>query len=185
MERLERAKKEIDEKMRLEDKATKEKEALKKIEEAQTSIPENTERKEASNDSKASASDFVDFTDSAQLSKYLTMQMSSVTSRTMDLMIMEMRKLDRDRDRVLPPDTVKTMLEKYHIPVASCLETLQDKFADKTVFEGTTNYEDMVRYLEERRIKSDDNKNKNKTDNFILYESEHSKANAKRNRYLK
>ena len=111
--------------------------------------------------------------------------MSSVTSRTMDLMIMEMRKLDRDRDRVLPPDTVKTVLEKYHIPVASCLETLQDKFADKTVFEGMTNYEDMVRYLEERRIKSDDNKNKNKTDNFILYESEHSKANAKRNRYLK
>ena len=119
-----------------------------------------TERKEDSKVSQASTS--VDFTDPTQLSNYISIRMSSVITRTMDLMIMEMRKLDRDRDRVLLPDTVKTVLEKYQIPVASCLETLQEMFADKTQFRGMTNYENMVKYLEERRIVNDEKNNNSK-----------------------
>ena len=35
-------------------------------------------------------------------------------------------------------------------------EHLQDKFADDTVFKGMTNYESLVRYLEEKRIANDE-----------------------------
>ena len=77
-----------------------------------------------------------DFTDPLQLSDYLTKNMPSVTSRTMDLMIMEMRKLDRDRDRVLVPETVQTVLQKYQIPVSPRLDALLDKFADDKDFVG-------------------------------------------------
>ena len=108
--------------------------------------------------------------------------MDSVTSRTMDVMIMEMRTLDRDRDRVLLPETVKTVLHKYKIPVGPVLETLLDMFADKTIFEGMTNYEHLVRYLEERMMTNDDKTSKNQNDNLILYDSDHSDANKKRNR---
>ena len=121
-----------------------------------------------------------DFTDSSQLSEYLSKNMPTVTSRTMDLMIMEMRKLDRDRDRVLVPETVRTVLQKYQIPVTPCLDALLDMFADDKEFVGMTNYENLVKYLEVKRI--DKKNNVEKTDNFILYESEHSKAGYKRNK---
>ena len=72
--------------------------------------------------------------------------MSEVGGRTVDLMIMEMRKLDRDRDRVLIPDTVMSLLEKYHIYISQeCLQYLLDKYEDRDMFKGMINYEDLVR----------------------------------------
>ena len=38
-----------------------------------------------------------------------------VSERTMDIMLREMRKLDRDRDRVLHPVQVKTVFAKYKV----------------------------------------------------------------------
>ena len=63
---------------------------------------------------------------------------------------MEMRRLDRERDMVLPPPTVDCLMEKYSIPLAPCLKNLHRKFRDKT-FIGSTNYELMMTYLEDRR----------------------------------
>ena len=40
-----------------------------------------------------------------------------VSERTMDIMLREMRKLDRDRDRVLHPVQVKTVFAKYKVIV--------------------------------------------------------------------
>ena len=63
---------------------------------------------------------------------------------------MEMRRLDRERDMILPPVTVDCLMEKYNIPLAPCLKNLHRKFRDKR-FIGSTNYELMMTYLEERR----------------------------------
>ena len=63
---------------------------------------------------------------------------------------MEMRRLDKERDMVLPPQTVDNLMEKYFIPLAPCLKNLHRKFRDKT-FIGSTNYELMMTYLEDRR----------------------------------
>ena len=64
--------------------------------------------------------------------------------------MMEMRRLDKERDMVLPPQTVDNLMEKYFIPLAPCLKNLHRKFRDKT-FIGSTNYELMMTYLEDRR----------------------------------
>ena len=42
------------------------------------------------------------------------------------------------------------MMEKYSIPLAPCMKNLHRKFRDKT-FIGSTNYELMMTYLEDRR----------------------------------
>ena len=38
-----------------------------------------------------------------------------VSERTMDILLREMRKLDRDRDRVLHPGQVKSLFAKYKV----------------------------------------------------------------------
>ena len=44
-----------------------------------------------------------------------------VSERTMDIMLREMRKLDRDRDRVLHPVQIKTVFAKYKVTVLSLI----------------------------------------------------------------
>ena len=118
----------------------------------------------------------------AELDKAVRDDMAGVSSRSMDLMIMEMRKLDRDRDRVLIPSTVKTTLEKFHIPLRpGCQQLLLQRFEDHNDFKGMINYEELVRFLEERRLEGG-RSSKRKVDSFILYESEHDKAGYKRNK---
>ena len=125
---------------------------------------------------------YVNYNNPTELDKAVAKAMASVSSRNMDLMIMEMRKLDRDRDRVLIPTTVQTTLDKYHVPLKpECQQVLFDKFEDQTDFIGMINYEELVRFLEERRLQGG-RREGNKVDNFILYETEHGKARYKRNR---
>ena len=125
----------------------------------------------------------VDFRNPVELDRAVAEDMGGVSSRNMDLMIMEMRKLDRDRDRVLIPNTVKTTLEKFHIPVQpAAREVLLENFQDKTNFIGMVNYEELVRYLEEKRLQGEKVRGV-RTDSFILYETEHGKARYKRNRH--
>ena len=118
----------------------------------------------------------------AELDKVVRDDMAGVSSRSMDLMIMEMRKLDRDRDRVLIPSTIKTTLEKFRIPLRpGCQQVLLQRFEDNNDFKGMINYEELVRFLEERRLEGGKS-SKRKVDSFILYESEHDKAGYKRNK---
>ena len=61
-----------------------------------------------------------------------------------------MRKADRDRDMVLPPETVDALIHKYKLPLTPCLPFLHKKFRDKR-FIGSTNYEHVMRFLENSR----------------------------------
>ena len=112
--------------------------------------------------------------------------MGAVASRTMDLMVMEMRKLDRDRDRVLVPVTLTSVLGKYNIDLGEAVTgILMERFEDRKEFQGMVNYEDLVRYLEEMRIeadKSSEKRNTAKKESFILAETEGQKTQHKRNK---
>ena len=72
-------------------------------------------------------------------------------------MLRDMRKCDRDRDRVLHPIQIENILEKYKIAVdAGVLPHLQKRFVDKK-FNDMTNYEDMVKYFCDIKEKSSKN----------------------------
>jgi hypothetical protein len=42
-------------------------------------------------------------------------------------MLMEMRRLDRDRDGILPPSVVDQMVHKYQLPILPCLPFLHKR----------------------------------------------------------
>ena len=67
-------------------------------------------------------------------------------------MLTELRKIDRDRDRSLPPKTIRNVFEKYNLPVDDLMPTLNHKFEDRKV-PGQTNYEDVIQYLLSTREK--------------------------------
>ena len=124
----------------------------------------------------------MNYSNPLELDKAVADDMAGVSSRTMDLMVIEMRKLDRDRDRVLIAATVLTTLEKYHIPLKqACRDVLLERFEDNKDFLGLINYEELVRYLEERRLQGGRGR-LSKVDNFILWETEQDKARYKRNK---
>ena len=72
------------------------------------------------------------------------MRMRKISERTLNVMLMEMRKLDRDRERIVHPSTLDNMVQKYKLPISPCLPRLKDKFEDKN-YPGFTNYEHVVR----------------------------------------
>ena len=59
-------------------------------------------------------------------------------------MLMEMRKLDRDRERIIHPSTLDNLVQKYNLPITPCLTRLKQKFQDEN-YPGYTNYEDVIR----------------------------------------
>ena len=124
----------------------------------------------------------MNYSNPVELDRAVADDMAAVSSRSMDLMIIEMRKLDRDRDRVLIVATVETSLEKYHIPLKPAYrDVLLERFKDNQDFLGMINYEELVRYLEERRLEGG-KVMVSKVENFILHETEHNKARYKRNK---
>ena len=84
------------------------------------------------------------------------------------------------------PETVINILKKYHINLGDdIIEKLLDKHRDtRDMFDGMINYEDLVRYLEERRLAAEKNviSSQKRKDNFILYETEHNKERHKRSK---
>ena len=72
------------------------------------------------------------------------LRLRNVSERTVTMMLMEMRKLDRDRERVIHPSTLDNLIQKYKLPIAPCLQRLKKKFKDKN-YPGFTNYELVVR----------------------------------------
>ena len=124
----------------------------------------------------------VNYSNPVELDRAVADDMAGGSIRTMDLMVMEMRKLDRDRDRVLTAATVLTTLEKYHIALRpACMDVLLERFEDNKDFLGLVNYEELVRYLEERRLQGG-RERLSKADNFILWETEQNKTRYKRNK---
>ena len=61
-----------------------------------------------------------------------------------------MRKADRDRDMVLPPSTIDSLILQFKLPLAPCLTYLHKKFRDQR-FIGSTNYEQVMHFLEDSR----------------------------------
>jgi len=86
-----------------------------------------------------------------QLSAFLRDRLDKVTERTLSVMLMEMRRLDRDRDRVLAPVTINSLVDKYRLPIGPCLPYLHKRFRDLK-FVGSTNYEHVMKFLEDRRL---------------------------------
>ena len=79
-----------------------------------------------------------------------------VTQRTIETMLREMRKRDRDRDRVLHPNQIEDLIEKYKIGIQGVLPQLQKRFASNSKFHGMTDYEDMITYF--LKLKGDQKK---------------------------
>ena len=71
-------------------------------------------------------------------------RMGNISERTLNMMLMEMRKLDRDRERIIHPSTLDNLVQKYKLSISPCLPRLKEKFEDKT-YPGFTNYENVVR----------------------------------------
>ena len=65
-------------------------------------------------------------------------------------MLFEMRKLDRDREKIIHPATIENLVHKYKVPITPCIDSLLDKYENKT-FGGLVNYEDLMQYLQDSR----------------------------------
>ena len=72
------------------------------------------------------------------------LRMRNISERTLTMMVMEMRKLDRDREKIIHPSTLDNLIQKYKLPITPCLPRLKKKFEDKN-YPGFTNYEHVVR----------------------------------------
>ena len=91
-----------------------------------------------------------DFDDQGDLSDFCQVRLRNFSSRTLDLMLLEMRKMDRDREKIIHPATVENLVHKYNLPITPCLDNLLERFEDKK-FGGLVNYEDLMRYLQEQK----------------------------------
>ena len=84
------------------------------------------------------------FDTETKLSDFCKIRMRKVSERTLNIMLMEMRKLDRDRERIIHSSTLDNLVQKYKLPISPCLSKLKQKFEDETL-PGFTNYEHLVR----------------------------------------
>ena len=84
------------------------------------------------------------FDTETNLSEFCKIRMRKVSERTLNIMLMEMRKLDRDRERIIHSSTLDNLVQKYKLPISPCLSKLKQMFEDETL-PGFTNYEHLVR----------------------------------------
>ena len=94
--------------------------------------------------------DHLDFNRQDQLESFCRSRLNRVTGRTLYILLMEMRKADLSRDRVLDPAVIDQMVGRFGIPLSPCMKQLHAKFRDKR-FVRSTNYENLMRFLETRR----------------------------------
>ena len=86
----------------------------------------------------------MDFDKDDKLSEFCVIRMRKISDRTLNIMLMEMRKIDRDRERIIHPSTLDKLVQKYKLPITPCLTRLKEKFEDEN-YPGFTNYEEVVR----------------------------------------
>lgn len=78
----------------------------------------------------------------------------SVSERAFQVMLREMRKTDRDRDGVLRPEQIEAFMNKFNVPIQGVLPALQKRFEDQDRFQGMTNYEELLRYLNKIQLRN-------------------------------
>ncbi len=91
-----------------------------------------------------------DYLDDREFDRRLDEALRNVSTRKIEVMLMELRKKDRDRDRSLHPVTVENIVRKYEVPVTDIMEDIHYRFEDPGI-PGQTHYEDMAKYFLRRR----------------------------------
>ena len=91
-----------------------------------------------------------DFDDESDLSSFCQLRLRDVSSRTLDVFLLELRKIDRDRDKMIHPTTISKFVTKYNLPITPCLDHLHRKFEVRQ-FGDLVNYEDLLKYLHAKR----------------------------------
>ena len=73
--------------------------------------------------------------------------LKGVNERSLEAMLREMRKLDRDRDGVLPPSNISKFMDKFQVRIQGIiLDHLYQRFVDNR-FPDMINYEALMKYL--------------------------------------
>ena len=73
--------------------------------------------------------------------------LKGVNERSLEAMLREMRKLDRDRDGVLPPANIHKFMDKFQVRIQGLiLDHLYQRFVDNR-FPDMINYEALMKYL--------------------------------------
>ena len=91
-----------------------------------------------------------DFDDEEDLSSFCQLRIRDVSSRTLDVFLLELRKIDRDRDKMIHPTTITKFVTKYNLPIMPCLDHLYRKFEARQ-YGDLVNYEDLLQYLHSKR----------------------------------
>ena len=73
------------------------------------------------------------------------LRLRNISEITMTTMVMEMRKLDRDRERIIHPSTLDNLIQKYKLPITPCVPRLNEKFQDKN-YPGFTMYQSYKQF---------------------------------------
>lgn len=96
-----------------------------------------------------------DFGREEDLRDFCTTRMRSISERGLGMVLTELRKIDRDRERALPPETVSRVLEtsKYRLGISPALPKLLAKFPNPQIA-GYVNYELLLDWLEQRRLEA-------------------------------
>jgi len=96
-----------------------------------------------------------DFGREEDLRDFCTTRMRFISERGLGMVLTELRKIDRDRERALPPETVSRVLEtpKYRLGISPALSKLLAKFPNPQIA-GYVNYELLLDWLEQRRLEA-------------------------------
>ncbi|XP_040571696.1 uncharacterized protein [Lepeophtheirus salmonis] len=84
--------------------------------------------------------------DEAYLKNVLESSLRSTSSRTLNIILREMRNLDRDREQILYGPQIRMIFEKYNVPVLHVLDQLLQRHIAPNEY-GFSNYEDILQYL--------------------------------------
>ena len=79
-----------------------------------------------------------------ELKEFCVLRLKRTSERALNVILMELRKLDRDRERIIHPMSLTNLIKKHRVPVTSCLAQLYRKFEDPTLA-GFVNYEAVIR----------------------------------------
>ena len=72
--------------------------------------------------------DHLDFSRRDQLDTFCRARLNRVTGRTLYIVLMEMRRMDVSRDRVLDPVVINQIMETFGIPLSPCMPQLHALF---------------------------------------------------------
>ena len=70
--------------------------------------------------------------------------MQNISDKTLHLILLEMRKEDKDSNKMLHFSAINRIIQKFELPISPCLTVMNKKFEDEAN-PGFTNYEHFVR----------------------------------------